>query len=142
MFSTSTLVFFYGDVVEEEPHQIPKPLGRPVYVGCLVASAYCGNVITSCFHSGILLFVNNALINSFSKRQKIFKSSMFGSELVALGIWRDMIMEIRFKLKMFGVPMDVPANVLCVSNGVVKNINIPESTLSKEAQRNQVPLCA
>ena len=37
---------FYGDVVEKYPHQIPKPLGRPVYVGCFINVDHGVNVIT------------------------------------------------------------------------------------------------
>ena len=56
---------FYKDVVEEDSHQMPEYLGSSVYVGCFVG----GKFITRHSHFGILLFVNNALINSFSKRQ-------------------------------------------------------------------------
>ena len=51
---------------------------------------------------------------------------------MALRIAKDMIVELRIKLKMFGVPIDGPANVFCDNNGVVKNTSIPESTLSKK----------
>ena len=110
---------FYGNVVEEEPHQIPETLEKPVYVGCFVDGYHGGNVITRRSNSGILLFVNNALIKSFSKRQDKVKLSTFGSELVALRIARDMIMDIRTKFKMFGVPLAGTANVFCDNNGVV-----------------------
>ena len=43
-----------------------------------------------------------------------------------------MIMEIRIKLKMYRVPLEVPDNVFCDNNGVVNNTSIPESTLSKK----------
>ena len=56
----------------------------------------------------------------------------FGSELVALRIARDLIVELRIKLKCFGVPLDGPTNVMCDNNGVVKNTSIPESTLNKK----------
>ena len=37
-----------------------------------------------------------------------------------------------YKLRMFGVPIDGPANVLCDNQGVVKNTSIPESVLNKK----------
>ena len=77
------------------------------------------------------MFVNNNLLKCFSKHHNKVNSSMFVSELVALRIERSMIMEIRIKLKMFGVPLAGPENLLCDNNGVVKNTIIPESTLSK-----------
>ena len=51
------------------------------------------------------MFVNNALIKSFSKRQNTVELSKFVPELVALRIERDMIVEIGIKLKLFGVPL-------------------------------------
>ena len=98
---------FYGCVVEEEPHQIPEPLERLLYVGCFVDAGHGGNVITNRLHCGILLFVNNTLIKSFIKRQNTVESSMFDSDIVALRIARDMIMDIRIKLKLLGFPSPV-----------------------------------
>ena len=43
-----------------------------------------------------------------------------------------MIVEIRIKLELFGVPLAGPEILFCHNNGVVKNIIIPESTLSKK----------
>jgi len=42
-----------------------------------------------------------------------------------------MIVALRYKLRMFGIPLRGPASVLCDNQGVVKNTSIPESTLSK-----------
>ena len=41
-------------------------------------------------------------------------------------------MALRYKLQMFGVPIEGPANVFCDNRGVVKNASIPESTLMKK----------
>ena len=123
---------FYGDVVEKYPRKMSDPLGRPVYVRCFIDADHGFNFITSRLHSGILFFVNNALIKSFSKRQNTFELSTFGSELVALRIERGVIVEIRIKLKMFGVPLASPEILFCDNNGVVNNTSIPESTLSNK----------
>ena len=121
---------FYRDMVEDDPHQIPEPLGNLVYVRCFVDAEHGGNVITIRSHSGVLLFVDNSLIKSFRNPQNTYKPITFGSELVALRIVRDMTLEIRIKLKMFGVILAGPANTFCDNNGVVKNTIIPESTPS------------
>ena len=39
---------------------------------------------------------------------------------------------LRYKLRMFGVPSNGPANVFCENNGVVRNTTIPESMLTKK----------
>jgi hypothetical protein len=74
----------------------------------------------------------NAPIIWFSKRQNTVESSSFGSEFVAARIARDLIVSLRIKLRMFGCPIDGPANVFCDNQGVVKNASLPESTLSKK----------
>ena len=43
-----------------------------------------------------------------------------------------LIVALRYKLRMFGVPIDGPADVFCDNRGVVKNVSIPESTLMKK----------
>ena len=98
----------YGDVVEEEPHLIPETLGRTVYVEYFVDTDHSGNFITRHPHSGILLFINNDLMKSFIKRKNTVESITFGSELVALRISRNMIVEIRIKLKLFEFPLAGP----------------------------------
>ena len=123
---------FYGNVAEELPPKMPEPKGKSVSISCFVDANHAGNVITRRSHTGILIFVQNAPIIWFSKRQNTVESSSFGSEFVALRIAKDLLVALRYKLRMFGVPIDGPANVFCDNNGVVKNTSIPQSTLSKK----------
>jgi len=123
---------FYGEVEEELPSKIPEPLGRPVTISRFVDANHAGNVVTRWSHSGVLIFLMNALIICFSKRQNIVESSNFGSEFVAARIARDLIVSLRIKLRMFGCPIDGPTNVFCDNQGVVMNASLPESTLSKK----------
>jgi len=64
------------------------------------------------------------------------ESSTFGSEFIALRIATDLVVALRYKLRMFGVPLLGPANVLCDNQGVVNNTTLPESVLSKK--HNQI----
>ena len=43
-----------------------------------------------------------------------------------------MIEALQYKLHMFGIPIDSPANVYCDNEAVYKNTVIPESTLKKK----------
>ncbi len=52
--------------------------------------------------------------------------------MVALRISKVLIVAIRYKLMMFGVEVNGPANVFCDNHGVVKNVSIPELTLMKK----------
>ena len=53
---------------------------------------------------------------------------------MALRSARDIIISMRYStLRMFGVPLDGPAQVYCDNQGgVVKNTSLPESVLSKK----------
>ena len=123
---------FYGDVKEELPPNMPEPRGKSVCISCFVDANHAGNRLTRRSHSGILIFVQNAPIIWFSKRQNTVESSSFGSEFVALRLAKEMIVALRYKLRMFGVVIEGPANVFCDNNGVVKNTSLPESTLGKK----------
>lgn len=50
---------------------------------------------------------------------------------MALRIAKDLIVALRYKLRMFGVPIEGPANIFCDNNGVVINASVPQSTLAK-----------
>jgi hypothetical protein len=123
---------FYGKVVEELPPRMPEPKGKSVITSCFVDANHAGNVVTRRSHTGILLYVNNAPVQWYSKRQNTVESSSFGSEFVALRIAKEMIVTLRYKLRMFRVPVQGATNVFCDNNGVVKNTSIPHSMLQKK----------
>ena len=123
---------FYPQLEEELPPRMPEPLGNSVTLHVFVDANHAGNVVTRRSHTGILLFVQNSPIQWLSKRQNTVETSTFGSEFVALRAARDMIISMRYKLRMFGVPIDGPAQVYCDNQGVVKNTSLPESVLSKK----------
>ena len=97
-----------------------------------VDSNHAGNVVTRRSHTGVLMFINGAPVIWCSERQNTVESSTFGSEFIAMRIARDMIVSLRCKLRMFGVPIEGPANVFCDNEGVVKNTSIPQSVLNKK----------
>jgi hypothetical protein len=111
---------------------MPEPRGHSVTISAFVDANHAGNVVTRRSHTGIFIFVQNAPIIWFSKRQNTVEVATFGSEFVALRICKEMIVALRYKLRMFGIPIDGPANVFCDNRGVVKNVSIPESTLMKK----------
>ena len=123
---------FYGDVEEELPRDMPKPRGNSIRIYCFVDANHAGNVVTRRSHTGVLIFVQNAPIIWYSKRQNTVESSTFGSEFVALRIAKELIVGLRYKLRMFGVPVEGPAYVFCDNRGVVKNASMPESALQRK----------
>ena len=123
---------FYGEMVEEDPAGMPVPLGEAVKIRTYLDADHAGNVVTRRSHTGILIFVNNSLIVQYSKKQNTVESATFGDEMVAMRIARDLTVALRIKLKMFGAPIDGPADFFCDNDSVVKNTNIPTSTLAKK----------
>ena len=123
---------FYGKVEEEMPPNMPELHGNPVSISAFVDANHAGNVVTRRSHTGIIIFVQNAPIIWYSKRQNTVELATFGSEFMALRVCKELIVALRYKLRMFGIPVDGPANVFCDNQGVVKNVSIPESTLLKK----------
>ena len=80
-------------------------------------------------HFGIIIYVNNAPIIWYSKRQNTFEASSFGSYFVALKIATEMIEDLRYKSRYFGIPVAGPVEVFCDNMSVVKNSSIPTSVL-------------
>jgi len=123
---------FYGNVEEEEPPNAPPPRGKQVQINAFVDANHARNKITRRSQTGILIYLNRAPILWYSKSQKTVETSTFGSEFVALRIATEMIKGLRYKLRMMGIPLDGPANVLIDNETVMKNASIPSSTLQKK----------
>jgi hypothetical protein len=68
----------------------------------------------------------------YSKRQNTVEASTFGSEFQALKNAIELIEALRYKLRMFGVPINGPTNIFCDNEAVTKNTTLPESTLKKK----------
>jgi hypothetical protein len=81
---------------------------------------------------GILIFINSAPVMWLSKRTNTVECSTFGAEIVALKSAVEMIESLRYKLRMFGVPLAGATDVFCDNEAVTKNCTIPESTLKKK----------
>jgi len=64
-------------------------------------------------HTGFVIFVNKAPIIWFSKRQQTVESSAFSLEFIAMKSCIEKIRGLRYKLRMFGIPIqdDGPAHI-------------------------------
>ena len=80
---------------------------------CFVDSNHAGNNVTRRSQTGILIFCGMVLIIMFSNRQNTAKTSKFGSEFTALKNAVELVEALRYKLRMFGVPIEGPTNVFC-----------------------------
>lgn len=122
----------YPDAEELLPTNAPDPREESVQINCFVYSDHAGDRITRRSHTGILIYINKAPISWFSKKQTTVESSTFGSEFVALKLATEQIISSRYKLMMFGIPIDGFANIFCDNKSVFLNASVAESRLNKK----------
>ncbi len=123
---------FYHNATDELPPKMPEPRGNEVQINCFVDADHAGNRIMRHSHTGILIFVNRAPIIWYSKGQNTVESSTFGAEFVATKIAVELVEALRYKLCMFGVPLEGAANMFVDNQSVVVNATVPSSTLKKK----------
>jgi hypothetical protein len=62
------------------------------------------------------------------------ETSTFGSEFMAMKQATEYLRGLRYKLRMFGIPVDEPAFVYGDNQSVLVNSSMPASTLKKKSQ--------
>ena len=123
---------FYRDAEECIPPNMPEARGLHISISVFVDADLAGDTSTRRSQTGILIFINKAPILYFSKRQPTVETSTFGAEFRAMKVAVEMVESLRYKLRMFGVPLDGPASVFCDNEAVYQNTIIPEYTLKKK----------
>ena len=123
---------FYRYAEGAIPPDMPEPRGLDVVLSCFVDANHAGNQKDRRSQTGILIFINKAPIHWYSKRQNTVKTSTFGAEFCAMKIAVELNDALRYKLRMFGVPIDGSTNVYCDNEAVYQNTTVPESTLKKK----------
>jgi hypothetical protein len=82
---------FYPDAEEAIPHNAPVAHGNGVVTSCFVDVNHSRCKVTRCSHTGVLCYVNKALILWYLKHQNTVETSTFGSEYCAMKTAIDMI---------------------------------------------------
>jgi len=123
---------FYKDAKGQVPPNAPAPRGHAVQINAFIDADHAGNRVTRRSHTGILIHLNCAPIIWFSKAQSTVEASTFSSEFIAMRIGIEMIEALRYKLRMFSIPIVGPANVFGDNKAVVNNATVPTSTLKKK----------
>jgi hypothetical protein len=124
---------FYGDIKEPIPHDCPKPRGNPVQTTCFVNSDHAGDLVTRCSRTGVVILVNRASIVWYTKKQGSIKTSSFRSEFSAMKTDIELVIGLRYKLRMMGIPLGGPSCVLADNMSVVNNTSHSESQLKKKS---------
>ena len=95
----------YGKISEEIPHDAPLPKGHYVRTTTYKDANLMHNLVTGRSCTGILHFLNGTPIDYFSKRQGQVETATYGSEFVAARIAVEQIIDLRYTLRMMGVPI-------------------------------------
>ena len=122
---------FYKDAEEAIPAVMPEPRGLPMSSSLFVDADLAGDKRNRRSQTGILIFCNKALIHWYSKLQPTVETSTFGIEFRALKIAVELTETPRYKLSMFGEPLDDPTSMCCDNETVHKYAALPESALNK-----------
>lgn len=122
---------------EPIPGNAPGARGNIVSTHCFIDADHPGNRVTRQSQLGILLFVNRATVLWYGKRPNtVEETSTFGNEFVVMHIAVEIIeAALRYKLRIFVVPIEGPTNVYCNNKAVTKNAIYPESTVKKNTMQ-------
>jgi hypothetical protein len=121
----------YGEVSEDLPPHMPVPKGKPVRTSTFVDANLMHDFVTGRSTTGIIHLLNATPIEWYSKWQNTVESATYGSEFVAARIATEQIMDLRYSLRMMGVPLDGEAWMFGDNLSVIVSSNIPTSSLKK-----------
>ena len=123
---------FYPEAEEMIPPDMLKPLGTMSTIICYVDADHARDKVTCRSVTGILLCVNNTPLIWYTKCQKTVESSTYGSELVSARVAVDMVVEVRYKLRMLGIPLEDTSLLIGDNMSVILNTTLPSSMLKKK----------
>jgi hypothetical protein len=81
--------------------------------------------------SGILHFINQTPIQWFAKKQNTVETATYGSEFMVARQATEQILDLRYTLRMMGIPIDGKSWLFGDNQSVITSSTIPKSTLNK-----------
>jgi hypothetical protein len=81
--------------------------------------------------SGIIHLLNQTPIQWFCKKQNVVETATYGSEFMVARQATEQIMDLRYTLRMLGIPLDGPAWLFGDNQSVITSSTIPHSNLNK-----------
>ena len=125
MFKKYDYLDFYQDEEEAITPNMPEAKGNGVVVTCFVDDNHGWNLKDQKIHTGVLIFINKSPIHWYSKSKTTVEASTFRAEFCATKTAVEMIEQLRYKLRMFGITVKGPANVYYDIEAATKNTTIP-----------------
>jgi hypothetical protein len=121
----------YGNDHEEFPHNMPTPLGKLVRITEFVDANLYFDLVTGRACTGILIFLNQTPMDWHCKKQSTVACATFGSEFVAAKTATEKAYDLRYTLRMMGIPVDYQTYVFGDNAAVITQSTIPHSQLGK-----------
>ena len=121
----------YGCPPEEVDERAPPPKGKMVRTSSYADANLMHDAVTGRSASGILEFLNQTPIDWLSKRQAQVETATYGSEFMVARQAAERMIDLRYTLRAFGVPLDGPSWLFGDNKSVVTSSTIPHSTLGK-----------
>jgi hypothetical protein len=81
--------------------------------------------------SGIIHLINQTPIQWFAKKQNTVETATYGSEFMVARQATEQILDLRYTLRMMGIPIDGKSWLFGDNQSVITSSTIPKSTLNK-----------
>ena len=111
---------------------MPTPKMKPVNIASIYDASHAPCLVTRRSVSGIVLMLNNTILKCTSKRQSTVESATYGAEMVAGRLAVEQVMDLRYRLRMLGVPVSQASLLLGDNQSVITSCSIPSSNLKKK----------
>ena len=105
---------------------------KNVQINFFIYTNHGGDRVTRRSQTRIKLFGNIASLMCYSKSQNTVEFSTFGSDFVTLCIATELITSFCYKLRMFCIPLNGPANGFCDNEAIYSNSTFVESQLKRK----------
>ena len=119
---------------EEVSSKMPQLRGIGFVMWAQVDADHASDTVTRRSRTGMLIYLNSSLIHWSSRKQTSVESSSFGSEFIAMKQCCEYLRGLRYKLRMFGIPVEGPSFIYGDNQSVLANTSVPDSQLKKKSQ--------
>ena len=124
--------YLHPNFCEKIPKKNPVALGKALRFWAQFDAEYAHDLETRRSVTGIFVYLNNTLIRWYSKRQHTVETSKYGSEIVACKIAVEILIQMRYTLRMTGVPLSKKTWLFEDNLSGITNGSKPESVIKKK----------
>jgi hypothetical protein len=132
----------YRNVKEIIPTDIPEPQGKYVTLSHYFDANLYHDMVTGRSVTAILHFLNQTLMDWYSKKQATVETATFGSEFIAARTTINQIVDLRTTLFYLGIPIQEKSYVFRDNKTVIDASSTPHACqATQETQCSIIPLC-